>query len=96
MRAESLLRFDSSYAYGEKEDEFKILCKHVGKPEWLSPMAAGPPSAELHDRRGMVEGKPLRFLEVPVQEYGDKENDDLRGQPPGHQETVKHGIRTYT
>ena len=22
-------RFDQSYAYGEKEDEFKLLCKHV-------------------------------------------------------------------
>merc|ERR1712232_1364128 len=49
-----LVKFDQSYAYGEKEDEFKILCK----------LAYAVPS----------------FLigEVPVQEYGDKDNDDLR------------------
>merc|ERR1719230_166976 len=49
-----LVKFDKSYAYGEKEDEFKSLCK----------LAYTVPN----------------FLigEVPVQEYGDKENDDLR------------------
>lgn len=49
-----LVKFDTAYAYGEKEDEFKALAR----------MAYG-----LSD-----------FLvgEVPVQEYGDKENDDLR------------------
>lgn len=48
------VKFDQSYAYGEKEDEYKVLCK----------MAHSVP----------------KFLvaEVPVQEYGDKENDDLR------------------
>jgi len=49
-----LIKFDQSYAYGEKEDEFKELAK----------LAYSVP----------------KFLigEVPVQEYGDKENDDLR------------------
>jgi len=49
-----LVKFDQSYAYGEKEDEFKTLCK----------LAYSVP----------------RFLigEIPVQEYGDKDNDDLR------------------
>merc|ERR1711988_668960 len=49
-----LVKFDKSYAYGEKEDEFKVLCR----------LAYSVPN----------------FLigEVPVQEYGDKENDDLR------------------
>jgi endoplasmic reticulum protein 29 len=48
------VKFDQSYAYGEKEDEFKALCK--------------------------VAYKAPKFLvgEVPVQEYGDKDNDDLR------------------
>merc|ERR1712232_909268 len=48
-----LVKFDKSYAYGEKEDEFKILCK----------LAYTVPN----------------FLigEVPVQEYGDKDNSDL-------------------
>jgi len=48
------VKFDQSYAYGEKEDEFKVLCK--------------------------ISHKVANFLvaEVPVQEYGDKENDDLR------------------
>merc|ERR1719353_2410232 len=48
------VKFDQSYAYGEKEDEFKVLCKISYKvPNFL-------------------------IAEVPVQEYGDKENDDLR------------------
>jgi len=48
------VKFDQSYAYGEKEDEFKALCKISHKvPNFL-------------------------VAEVPVQEYGDKENDDLR------------------
>eukprot|EP00747_Dinoflagellata_sp_TGD_P210797 gnl/TRDRNA2_/TRDRNA2_84044_c0_seq1.p1 gnl/TRDRNA2_/TRDRNA2_84044_c0~~gnl/TRDRNA2_/TRDRNA2_84044_c0_seq1.p1 ORF type:complete len:243 (-),score=92.59 gnl/TRDRNA2_/TRDRNA2_84044_c0_seq1:66-794(-) len=47
-------KFDQSYAYGEKEDEFKTLCK-------------------------LAYTVPNFFIaEVPVQEYGDKENDDLR------------------
>lgn len=51
-----LVKFDQSYAYGEKEDEFKLLCKHAHQvPNFM-------------------------IAEVPVQEYGDKENDDLRGQ----------------
>merc|ERR1712217_642356 len=49
-----LVKFDQSYAYGEKEDEFKALCK----------LAYAVP--------GFLIG------EIPVQEYGDKENDDLR------------------
>merc|ERR1712187_605526 len=49
-----LVKFDQSYADGEKEDEFKALCK----------LAYAVP--------GFLIG------EVPVQEYGDKENDDLR------------------
>eukprot|EP00746_Dinoflagellata_sp_MGD_P161484 gnl/MRDRNA2_/MRDRNA2_88654_c0_seq1.p1 gnl/MRDRNA2_/MRDRNA2_88654_c0~~gnl/MRDRNA2_/MRDRNA2_88654_c0_seq1.p1 ORF type:complete len:237 (+),score=72.94 gnl/MRDRNA2_/MRDRNA2_88654_c0_seq1:92-802(+) len=49
-----LVKFDQSYAYGEKEDEFKTLCKLAHKvPEFF-------------------------IAEVPVQEWGDKENDDLR------------------
>merc|ERR1711988_143696 len=49
-----LVKFDKSYAYGEKEDEFKVLCK-------------------------LAYAVPNFFIaEVPVQEYGDKENDDLR------------------
>merc|ERR1719171_2139354 len=49
-----LVKFDQSYAYGEKEDEFKLLCKLAYKV-------------------------PNFFIgEVPVQEWGDKENDDLR------------------
>merc|ERR1712113_86921 len=49
-----LVKFDQSYAYGEKEDEFKTLCK-------------------------LSHTVPAFFLaEIPVQEYGDKENDDLR------------------
>jgi endoplasmic reticulum protein 29 len=48
------VKFDQSYAYGEKEDEFKLLCKTAySAPKFL-------------------------IAEVPVQEYGDKENDDLR------------------
>lgn len=48
-----LVKFDKSYAYGEKEDAFKTLSKQV------YPV-------------------PKFFVgEVPVQEYGDKENDDL-------------------
>mmetsp|Transcript_41569 Transcript_41569/g.86834 ORF Transcript_41569/g.86834 Transcript_41569/m.86834 type:complete len:244 (+) Transcript_41569:65-796(+) len=51
-----LVKFDKSYAYGEKEDEFKVLCKHAHQaPNFM-------------------------VAEVPVQEYGDKENDDLRQQ----------------
>eukprot|EP00435_Cladocopium_sp_Y103_P019252 s1297_g4.t1 len=50
------VKFDQSYAYGEKEDEFKLLCKHAHQvPHFM-------------------------MAEVPVQEYGDKENDDLRDQ----------------
>lgn len=49
-----LVKFDQSYAYGEKEDEFKTLCK----------LAYSVPN--------------FMVGEVPVQEYGDKENDDLR------------------
>jgi len=50
----TLVKFDQSYAYGEKEDEFKALCK-------------------------LAYSVPNLFLgEVPVQEYGDKDNDDLR------------------
>lgn len=49
-----LVKFDKSYAYGDKEDEFKTLCKLAYTvPNFL-------------------------IAEVPVQEYGDKENDDLR------------------
>jgi len=49
-----LVKFDQSYAYGDKEDEFKALCKLAySVPKFL-------------------------IAEVPVQEYGDKENDDLR------------------
>mmetsp|Transcript_131254 Transcript_131254/g.311289 ORF Transcript_131254/g.311289 Transcript_131254/m.311289 type:complete len:240 (-) Transcript_131254:125-844(-) len=49
-----LVKFDQSYAYGEKEEEFKLLCKHAHQvPNFM-------------------------VAEVPVQEYGDKENDDLR------------------
>jgi len=49
-----LVKFDTSYAYGEKEDEFKTLCK-------------------------LAHTVPSFFVgEVPVQEYGDKDNDDLR------------------
>lgn len=49
-----LVKFDQSYAYGEKEDEFKSLCKLAyAVPNFL-------------------------IAEVPVQEYGDKDNDDLR------------------
>lgn len=49
-----LVKFDQSYAYGEKEDEFKAFCKHAHQAPNFVP------------------------AEVPVQEYGDKENDDLR------------------
>jgi len=49
-----LVKFDTSYAYGEKEDAFKEVCK-------------------------LAHPVPSFFVaEVPVQEYGDKENDDLR------------------
>lgn len=49
-----LAKFDQSYPYGEKEDQFKELTK-------------------------LAHGVPQFFIgEVPVQEYGDKENDDLR------------------
>lgn len=49
-----LVKFDRSYAYGEKEDQFKEICKLAHTvPKFL-------------------------VAEVPVQEYGDKENDDLR------------------
>mmetsp|Transcript_92989 Transcript_92989/g.240261 ORF Transcript_92989/g.240261 Transcript_92989/m.240261 type:complete len:246 (-) Transcript_92989:59-796(-) len=49
-----LVKFDQSYAYGEKEDEFKELCKLA----YVVPQ--------------------FMIGEVPVQEYGDQENDDLR------------------
>jgi endoplasmic reticulum protein 29 len=49
-----LVKFDQSYAYGEKEDEFKVLCKTA------------------------YNANKFLVAEVPVQEYGDKENDDLR------------------
>merc|ERR1711972_1240851 len=49
-----LVKFDQSYAYGEKEDEFKLLCKTA------------------------YTANKFLVAEVPVQEYGDKENDDLR------------------
>jgi len=49
-----LAKVDQSYAYGEKEDAFKELCKLA------------------HTVPNFLIG------EVPVQEYGDKENDDLR------------------
>lgn len=49
-----VVKFDNSYAYGEKEDEFKALCKVV------------------------YDVPNLLVAEVPVQEYGDKDNDDLR------------------
>lgn len=51
-----LVKFDQSYAYGEKEDEFKAVCKQAYP---VSNFLVG---------------------EVPVQEYGDKENDGLREQ----------------
>jgi endoplasmic reticulum protein 29 len=48
------VKFDQSYAYGEKEDEFKLLSKTAyNAPKFF-------------------------VAEVPVQEYGDKENDDVR------------------
>mmetsp|Transcript_2421 Transcript_2421/g.2813 ORF Transcript_2421/g.2813 Transcript_2421/m.2813 type:complete len:243 (-) Transcript_2421:77-805(-) len=49
-----LVKFDKSYAYGDKEDAFKEVCK----------LAYAVPK--------------FMIGEVPVQEYGDKENDDLR------------------
>jgi len=49
-----MVKIDQSYAYGDKEDEFKTLCKlSHSVPNFL-------------------------VAEVPIQEYGDKENDDLR------------------
>lgn len=49
-----LAKFDQSYPYGEKEDQFKTLAK-------------------------LAYAVPKFFIgEVPVQEYGEKENDDLR------------------
>lgn len=48
-----LVKFDKSYAYGEKQDEFKLLCK------------------QAYSVKNFIVG------EVPVQEYGDKENSDL-------------------
>lgn len=48
-----LVKFDKSYAYGEKEDEFKTLSK-------------------------LAHTVPNFFVaEVPVQEFGDKDNEDL-------------------
>lgn len=48
-----LVKFDQSYAYGEKEDEFKSLTK-------------------------LAYSVPKFFIaEIPVQEYGDKENEDV-------------------
>eukprot|EP00933_Yihiella_yeosuensis_P040731 TRINITY_DN3509_c1_g1_i1.p1 TRINITY_DN3509_c1_g1~~TRINITY_DN3509_c1_g1_i1.p1 ORF type:complete len:243 (+),score=45.40 TRINITY_DN3509_c1_g1_i1:63-791(+) len=49
-----LVKFDQSYAYGFKEDQFRILCKH----------AYSTPSVLIG--------------EVPIQEYGDRENQDLK------------------
>lgn len=49
-----LVKFDKSYAYGEKEDQFKILCKQAFQLENFF------------------------IADVPVQEFGDKENEDLR------------------
>lgn len=49
-----LVKLDKSYAYGEKEDEFKVVAK----------LAYTVPKFVV--------------AEIPVQEYGDKENDDLR------------------
>jgi len=49
-----LVKFDESYAYGDKEDEFKLI----------STSAYAAPK--------------LLVCEVPVQEYADKENDDIR------------------
>lgn len=48
-----LAKVDQSYAYGEKEDAFKELCKLA------------------HSVPNFLIG------EIPVQEYGDKENSDL-------------------
>mmetsp|Transcript_105915 Transcript_105915/g.306341 ORF Transcript_105915/g.306341 Transcript_105915/m.306341 type:complete len:244 (+) Transcript_105915:55-786(+) len=49
-----LVKFDKAYPYGEKEDEFKVLCT-------------------------LAYTVPRFFIaEIPVQEYGDRENDDLR------------------
>lgn len=49
----TLVKFDKDYAYGEKEDAFKEICK-LAFPV-----------------------KDFLIAEVPVQEYGDKENEDL-------------------
>jgi len=49
-----LVKFDKNYAYGDKEDEFKELCKLAYKVPDFS------------------------IGEIPVAEYGDKDNDDLR------------------
>eukprot|EP00928_Gymnodinium_smaydae_P056566 TRINITY_DN39936_c0_g1_i1.p1 TRINITY_DN39936_c0_g1~~TRINITY_DN39936_c0_g1_i1.p1 ORF type:complete len:265 (+),score=79.36 TRINITY_DN39936_c0_g1_i1:140-934(+) len=49
-----LTKFDKSYAYGEKEEAFKELCK-LSYPV-----------------------KNFLISEVPVQEYGDRENEDLQ------------------
>lgn len=51
-----LAKFDKSYAYGEKEDEFKALC------------------AAAYNVPNLLLG------EIPIQEYGDKENEDLRAK----------------
>lgn len=48
-----LVKFDKTYAYGEKEDAFKELCKTA------------------------FPVKDFLIGEVPVQEYGDKENEDV-------------------
>lgn len=48
-----MVKVDKSYAYGEKEDAFKALCK-LAYPV-----------------------KDLLIAEIPVQEYGDKENEDV-------------------
>jgi len=47
-------KMDKSYAYGDKEDAFRALCKLA------------------HHVRDLV------VAEIPVQEYGEKENDDIR------------------
>lgn len=49
-----LVKFDKSYAYGEKEDQWKTL------------------SILSHKVHGFF------LAEIPIQEYGDMENDDLR------------------
>lgn len=49
----TMVKFDKDYAYGDKEDAFKEICKLA------------------------LPVKDFLIAEVPVQEYGDKENEDL-------------------